>query len=201
MEEDNMIENLEIEFKILLTKKLYYKMLLDFETKESREITQTNHYFETPTKDLKKNHLNIRVREIDSTYELTLKKKERKTAKKEFNALITKDQFESLKRHKVFQHPIFDLVKDKIDLEELTYFCSLQTSRIEVPFGCGVLCFDQNSYFDHIDYELEYEVTNEEQGKKEFLELIESYGLEYHKNCISKTARAFNALYLSTNEL
>jgi uncharacterized protein YjbK len=57
-------------------------------------------------------------------------------------------------------------------------------------YKSGTLFFDMNTYYDEIDYEIEFESENTELGKKEFLEFLEENNLEYIK-IVSKSKRAY----------
>ena len=73
-----MEQNFEIEFKNLLTKDEYLELLTkefpeDSSQRKKKAIHQTNYYFDTSNKDLKKQNSALRVRITDSTNEMTLK--------------------------------------------------------------------------------------------------------------------------------
>lgn len=58
-----MSETIEIEFKNLLTKVEYEKLLNAFNVKDEQIICQTNHYFDTPDFTLKDLGSALRIRE------------------------------------------------------------------------------------------------------------------------------------------
>ena len=66
----------------------------------------------------------------------------------------------------------------------------LQTERTTMPYKSGKLFFDKNTYYDTVDYEIEYESEDEEQGKKEFLEFLTENNLTFNK-IVSKSKRAY----------
>jgi Uncharacterized protein conserved in bacteria len=189
-----MLEELEIEFKLLISKEVYNKMILDFEQNSSTKTIQKNYYFDTKSLDLKDKDYSLRVREIENTYQLTLKKPV-DFSKKEYNEIIDQQTFNNLKNNKLINSEIFKILKEEgFDLNTLIYYCSLTTKRIEIPYQLGILCLDKNYYFNKVDYELEFEAIDELSGKKAFLMLVNSYNLNYKKNCISKISRAFKTL-------
>ena len=67
-----MQKSTEVEFKSLLTREEYERLMDQF--KGNRTDLQTNHYFDTSRFSLKALDASLRVRERDS-FELTLKKK------------------------------------------------------------------------------------------------------------------------------
>ncbi|MFH4176134.1 CYTH domain-containing protein, partial [Acinetobacter baumannii] len=57
------------------------------------------------------------------------------------------------------------LCKLQIPVSALTYMGSLTTERAETLFEGGTLVFDHSFYYNHDDYEIEFEVQDEETGK------------------------------------
>ena len=55
------MDNIEIEYKVMVNKEDYEKLISLFSLKHP--INQTNHYFDTINLDLKKNHVSLRIRE------------------------------------------------------------------------------------------------------------------------------------------
>ena len=53
---------------------------------------------------------------------------------------------------------------------------------------------DENHYNGITDYELEFEVNDEEKGLKQFEELCQTYHLQYKGNCASKITRVLSTL-------
>lgn len=70
----------------------------------------------------------------------------------------------------------------------------MTTIRRDVPFDSGMLSLDENHYNGIIDYELEFEVNDEEKGLKQFKKLCQTYHLQYKGNCASKIARVLSTL-------
>ncbi|HES5871282.1 TPA: CYTH domain-containing protein, partial [Streptococcus pyogenes] len=61
--------NLEIEYKTLLTKNEYNRLL--FQMKHVTPVTQTNYYIDTKAFDLKANKMSLRIRTFANSAELT----------------------------------------------------------------------------------------------------------------------------------
>ena len=70
---------------------------------------------------------------------------------------------------------------------------TLATFRITFPYSNGKLSIDKCTYVDTTDYELEYEATSYEEGKKEFVALVKGFGIVYKKSQ-AKIQRAYDAL-------
>ena len=68
-----MSQNLEIEFKNMLTKEEYERLIKTFQFHKSSIYTQENHYFDTAHFDLKEKGSALRIRQKDGKFELTLK--------------------------------------------------------------------------------------------------------------------------------
>src|SRR5699024_12827782 len=67
-----MSQEIEIEFKNLLTKEAFDYLLKAFLFPTNGQ-TQVNYYFETEQFDIQKNKCALRIREKNNTYQLTLK--------------------------------------------------------------------------------------------------------------------------------
>ena len=67
----SMKNHLEIEYKTLLTKSEYLRLLPDFA--DVQPVMQTNHYIDTPDLDMKSNRFSLRIRTFEDMAELTLK--------------------------------------------------------------------------------------------------------------------------------
>lgn len=179
----------EIEFKSLLTKDEYLKLMEKF--KGNRTNVQTNHYFDTPRFSLKAIDASLRVRERED-FEMTLKVKKGYSLV-ENTIPVTKEEFEEIKKTGVVSNPeMANLLSSIIGNQKVENFLSLQTYRMYLPYGNGILFIDKSKYLGFVDYELEYEAKSYHQGKQEFIELINALQIQYKKSD-KKIARAFNA--------
>ena len=178
-------ENLEIEFKILITKELFEQIIKDHPV--DRHYQQTNPYLLHPL--LSKLHYSFRIRDKDGHFELTLKQPQ-KNGTLENNLLISKETKEAILNHQFVNNEIFDLLKPlNIDSTMLVTDYFLTTTRYEIKTPYGLICLDYNEYNNCTDYELEYEVNDYETGKQAFLDFISQYNLTYTHNCLSKINR------------
>ena len=179
----------EIEFKSLLTKDEYLRLMEQF--KGNRTNLQTNHYFDTDRFSLKAYEASLRVRERED-YEITLKKKKGYSLV-EFTVPITKEEFEKIKETGVIENAeLASELAPIIGNQKVHNFLSLQTFRMYLPYGNGILFIDKSKYLGFVDYEIEYEAKSYHQGKQEFIELINNLQIQYKKSD-KKIARAFNA--------
>ena len=185
-----MSKDLEIEFKTLLTKEEYVRLCEMFSDK--RGNLQINYYFDTPRFTLKATEIGLRVRKSDK-YVMTLKKK-KGYALQEINETISEEVFKEFLETgiipvEVIRNELEDIIKGQV----LKNYMTLSTFRISFPYKKGMVAIDKCKYVNTIDYELEYEATSYEGGKREFVELVRELKLVYKKSQ-PKMKRAYDAL-------
>ncbi|OLS41824.1 CYTH domain-containing protein [Bacillus sp. MRMR6] len=168
-----MSEQIEIEFKNILTKSEYEMFLKEFNISGDQIFTQVNYYFDTPYFDLKNASAALRIRKKAKGYELTLKQPQQLGILETTQALKEGEFISAIESNKL---PI-GIVHSKITKLGITYshiehFGSLTTKRVEIPYRNGLLVFDHSYYLGKEDYEVEYEVENYEDGYNYFLELL-----------------------------
>lgn len=168
-----MSQNIEIEFKNMLTEKEFHYLSSYFKLEPDQFKKQINHYFDTPSFTLKDKGSALRIREKGNEFELTLKQPA-KQGLLETNQILTEGQAnEALKTGKLPDGEVKDAVSDLIsNMNELQYFGSLTTVRAEVEYKEGILVLDHSYYLNTEDFELEYEVTDESEGFLNFSNLL-----------------------------
>lgn len=182
-----MYEHIEIEYKILLNQDIFSKILFDYKDNITNEYTQTNHYFTHPLLQQKKYML--RIREKNNHYELTLKRPQHQF-RLETNVPLTPEEKERFFNNLPISNEIIDiLLQEHINPFELKNEFSLTTHRYDIELPEGTLSLDHSTYLGCEDYELEFEVHNEQTGYLAFLKIIEPYQLHYTQNCLSKMQR------------
>lgn len=169
-----MSQNIEIEFKNMLTKEEFHFLAQYFKIKPEQFKKQTNHYFDTNSFTLKDHSSALRIREKGSQFEMTLKQPAQQGLL-ETNQMLTSRQAEvALSSGKLPEGEVKDAVVKLIkDIEPLQYFGSLTTLRAEFEYKEGLLVLDHSYYLNKEDYELEYEVLNESEGYQIFSKLLE----------------------------
>jgi uncharacterized protein YjbK len=190
-------QNLEIEFKNMLTTDEYQKLIRFFQIPDSEFFSQENHYFDTPEFDLKEHHCALRVRQKGSHYEMTLKQPAQEGLL-ETNQLLTSPEAESaLKTNKLPSGIIQNQLEEMgISFSKIVYFGSLTTKRAEIPFKEGLLVFDHSYYLNKEDFELEYEVENYQQGLQNFIQLLFDHEIPQRKT-ENKIRRFYRQKYLN----
>lgn len=176
-----MYTSLEIEFKTAISKDEYDKLIELFELQD-KVFTQTNYYFDTQDYSLIKNHIILRIREKSYNIKLTSK---------------TPQEVGTLERHIVLdKNEAYEMIKNGFNAsiigidEDVMNIATLTTYRATIPYKNGKLFFDKNTYYDTIDYEIEFECDNEEQGKKLFIEFLKEHNITFTK-MESKSKRAY----------
>jgi uncharacterized protein YjbK len=177
-----MAQEIEIEFKNLVTEEEFTRLISYFHVREDDFISQDNHYFDTPDYQLKDKQSALRIRVKNGTYTLTLKTPLDEDLL-ETNQPLSKNQSDSLLHEGIFpEGEVRDVLESlSISHDSLKHFGTLSTSRAEIDYRNGLLVFDKSSYLQKEDYELEYEVKKRKQGKVIFLDLLEEHHIPLRK--------------------
>lgn len=177
-------------FKTLLTKNEYAKLKKEFSEKPSN--LQINYYFDTPRFTLKASDIGLRVRKRDR-YQITLKRKKGYVVT-EIEEEISEEDFQLfLNQGLIPSEKINSELSEIIKNQKLTCYMSLSTFRITFQYQNGQLSIDLCEYIGVTDYELEYEVSNYEEGKRSFIDFVKSHGIIYKKS-LPKIKRAYEVL-------
>ncbi|MGM9899831.1 MAG: CYTH domain-containing protein [Bacilli bacterium] len=177
-------------FKTLLSKAEYNRLKKEYSDKPSN--LQVNYYFDTPRFTLKASDIGLRVRKRD-TYELTLKRK-KGYALTEINEEIDEETFKKFMSDGIIPSvEITNELSEIIKGQRIVCYMSLSTFRITFPYQNGKISIDLCQYVDTTDYELEYETSNYEEGRKIFVEFAKEHGITYKKSQ-TKIKRAYEAL-------
>lgn len=172
-----MSQEIEIEFKNIVTKADFLLLCEKFSIKETDFKKQTNYYFDTNGMTLKENGSALRIREKNGSYTFTLKQPN------EIGLLETHQEITKAEAEDAFQGAplpkgmIADQLEKsfQINVANCRYLGSLTTIRAETPYLDGTLVFDQSFYFDTEDFEIEYEVKDEKRGQEIFKKIFSNY--------------------------
>ncbi|MFD2304981.1 CYTH domain-containing protein [Enterococcus termitis] len=175
-----MSENLEIEFKTLLSKKEFLHTANFFNLNEHHFFTQTNHYFDTDDFQLREKYIGLRVRTLSKKAEITLKIPDT-VGLMEINDSLSTAQAQAIIDSGSL--PTFGAVYDKlialgINIKDLRLIGNLTTKRAEKKLPQGLLALDESWYNEQHDFELELEVSDAISGKKEFLLLLDTLNIK-----------------------
>ncbi|MFC4353638.1 CYTH domain-containing protein [Chryseomicrobium palamuruense] len=160
----------EIEFKTMLTEAEYEHLIHAY---PSPSYTQKNIYLDTRDGFYQKRKIGCRIRIKNDSYEFTLKEPKTDDITEETNWPLHKTDFLEFQRTGNFKPDWLDVPTPLVSIGEIV------TTRSEHPFRSGQLMMDRSTYFDVIDYELEFEVANYKKGKAQFEELLVLHNLPF----------------------
>ncbi|WP_046175373.1 CYTH domain-containing protein [Domibacillus indicus] len=184
-----MNEEIEIEFKCVVTKAQFDELAAAFEPGPFQ--VQHNHYFDTPDFSLKDAGCALRIREKNGRAEMTLKEPA-DTGLLESTVPLASAEAEASLNGRL---PVNDVIKraaKRAGTAEFVHFGTLSTSRAEIIYQDGLLVFDHSTYLGQEDYEIEYEAKNVS-GEKVFHQLLAKHGIDYIP-AVNKIRRFYNAL-------
>lgn len=177
-----MKQELEIEFKNLLSKAEFLHLLEVFSIKEEQFVLQENHYFDTRNFSLKEQQSALRIRKKKGMFTLTLKQPVNEGMLETHEPISFEDASELLNNQKHVSGKIAAILSNiGINPTDLVCFGSLKTKRAEINYKNGLLVFDHSYYDDTEDYEVEYEVQQANEGKQAFRLLLESNNIPLRK--------------------
>ncbi len=196
-----MSQEIEIEFKNMLSKSKYDELLTTFDIKKESIIRQENHYFDTADFQLKAIASGLRIRILPHKIEFTLKERTADNQHIETTDLLTAEEASKMlhENHIPTGEVKERLVELNIDINSLTLFGSLTTDRAEMMYEGGLLVFDHSFYLQHEDYEVEYETADEIVGKNIFRQFLLKYNIPI-LHAPKKIARFAAALAASQHE-
>lgn len=168
-----MSQEIEIEFKNLLTEEEYNQVhhYLPFESVELFE--QTNYYFESKDFKLKNQGAALRIRKKNQQWTLTLKQPHEEGLLETHDNLTEKEANLWIQNKMVAQPNTKKQLRElNIDVNELTYLGSLTTRRKEVEYDGTTVVLDHSLYYDQEDFELEVEAPSKSKGTEVFQNIL-----------------------------
>lgn len=188
-----MTQEIEIEFKNLLTKDEYTLLLneLPFPDQGKKQI---NYYFETESLDLKSHRSALRIREKEGTFYLTLKEPY-ETGLLETHDVLTQEEFSQWITGTIIAKPntLNRLKHLNINPLHLQYIGNLTTIRREYENNSFIIVLDKSMYNGLTDYELEIEAPSYDEGKRYFSDLLNKYQIN-QQTTPNKIERFFNSI-------
>ena len=190
------MQEIEKEFKNLLTKEQYTSLMEDYKDVFTKDVIQTNSYYDY--EDLLQEHkmaLRIRIVEGKNTGEITLKIPQSSLEVVEFTEVLPVDILNQYNNDKQFTLPPSiqkALEKEGLSLQIVMQTALLTTHRLEGTLSeneCIVL--DESHYNGNIDYEMEMEVCSLELGEPVFLGILAKYNIK-RQQAESKIKRALS---------
>ena len=188
----------EREFKNLLTKSQYHSLLEDFKSLLTKEITQTNSYYDWD--GILQSHkmaLRIRIVEGKTIGEITLKIPQSSLEVLEFTHEMPVEMLHQYNEQKQFSLPLSikeALESNGVFIEKVKQISLLTTHRFEGPLSNNEwLVLDESYYNGKVDYEMEMEVQNLSLGEEVFLQILQKYQIQ-REQAESKIKRALSSI-------
>lgn len=188
----------EREFKNLLTKSQYHSLLEDFKSLLTKEITQTNSYYDWD--GILQSHkmaLRIRIVEGKTIGEITLKIPQSSLEVLEFTHEMPVEILLKYNEQKQFSLPLSikeALESNGVFIEKVKQISLLTTHRFEGPLSNNEwLVLDESYYNGKVDYEMEMEVQNLSLGEEVFLQILQKYQIQ-REQAESKIKRALSSI-------
>lgn len=196
---------IEKELKYQFNKKDFdiLKAYIDENAKLGGVVVQKNYYFDTEFFDLKKCGMTVRVRvkglsscEFTVKSEITLDSNNCKIKHEENMALNIKEVREIVEKGNL--HEFADLFKEfkseyssKFLTKDVKLLGCLETKRTTYNFDGedGIICFDENSYLDIQDYEIEWETDHLDRAISQMNAIFNMLGIEPLALSDSKSSR------------
>ncbi|MFD1017873.1 CYTH domain-containing protein [Thalassobacillus hwangdonensis] len=168
-----MSQEIEIEFKNLLVKEEYERLLTALPFEQVEQVRQVNHYFETADFQLKKRGAALRIREKNGSYTLTLKEPHPDGLLETHSPLTNEDAEKWMTGlEQVGNDVLARLHSMDIDVKELNYAGALTTVRKELELDEVLVVLDYSTYHGTEDFELELEASERSVGEKAFHKLL-----------------------------
>ncbi|MGG5369760.1 CYTH domain-containing protein [Enterococcus sp. AZ196] len=187
-----MSEEIEIEFKSMLTQNEYEGLLRYYDITSDQFVIQTNLYFDTADFQLKKQGMGLRIRRFADSAEATLKIPRAVGLLEVTDDLTLAEVDRALEKTRFAAEAgeILDRLKQlSISLLDLHLIGKLITKRAEFIIPEGKLALDESWYGEMHDFELELEVSDADFAEDEFNQLLKTFDLPYRKTQ-NKIARA-----------
>ncbi len=196
-----MNQEIEIEFKNMLTKEEFTRLKEYFSINDDAFSHQENHYFDTSGFALKEKRSALRIRKKKGSYEMTLKQP-LETGLLETNEVLSESEADKMMlENRIPEGPISGILEQDLGIkpDEVLYFGSLSTERAQFPYQGGLLVLDHSRYLGTEDFELEYEVQQYGEGKKHFENLLREVNIPLRKTD-NKIKRFYKQKYNDGNE-
>lgn len=151
------------------------------ETNDFELSIMDNHYYDT-----NQDNSGLRIRNIDDLYILTYKVY--------LNQKVY--EYEYLVPTNDIKNEAILAFLNKQGIKDIPkYLGFMQTSRYYLKLQKGEICLDRSYYLGKVDYEIEYEVYDENSDNQELISFLEKAKITYHPNQKTKYQRFKEVLY------
>ncbi|GEK92051.1 CYTH domain-containing protein [Alkalibacterium kapii] len=192
-----MKQEVEIEFKNLLTEKEFNRLKSIYFSHSPLPFTQDNYYFDTKDNILRSASCALRIRIKNESAEMTLKTPFQ-GHHTETNLDLTLEQANNLieKGHFSVPEDIFNVLKEEgvLITSDVFKIAHLKTERLELEKPHSLIVLDKSFYSDKVDFELEVEADSKSRGEKLFNSILKEHDIT-RKATETKIARAYKAIH------
>ncbi|AME08864.1 MULTISPECIES: CYTH domain-containing protein [Gemella] len=181
----------EIEFKNLLTEDEYQRLFTAFNLGEINTIINKNYYYDDNEKTLKKFGAALRLRFSGRKNEITLKTRKLK-GNIEINVPIDNKLYPNAPQvlSSLPEVIMAELKAMNVNIKTPLLFQKITTIRKELRLSQGLLVLDKTIFLnDVVDYELEFEVSDYNDGKLAFEKILREFNI-IKRSTKPKIARA-----------
>jgi uncharacterized protein YjbK len=191
-----MSQELEIEYKNLLTEKEYNTLLTHFQLDEDDFFTQENSYFDTTDYQLKEQGAALRIRIKENMAEITLKTPQDGHLLETNQSISINTAKRFIEEKSFIPTGLIAQTLHSLGIDSSTpivLMAHLKTKRAEKVAGDELIVLDQSWYGEKMDYELEIEAKEATKGERAFSDLLKQFDIPKRKTK-NKIQRAYEAL-------
>ena len=190
----------ELEERVMINKKQYLEIEKYIRDNFPHYLMfdQKNRYFDDSNKTITRleNVLRIRSFKDKKQRELTYKVKG-ENGDLEYNQTLSHYWFYQITRYSRLPEGEIKnkLLEDNVDISSINMITDLYTRRMEVHFSDHILVLDANMYNNIVDYNIEIESNiSIENAHELILKYCQMFNLEYKKEYLTKSQRAFKSI-------
>lgn len=172
-----MIENLEIETKVMINKDTYHRLCATCEFDHT--VSQYNHYYQAAVQPT---DVALRIRKVENKFLFTLKQKEGENHR-EYEMYLSKDDINA---------PELQPIYDKFNIQgPFTSLGQSSTVRSTKRIKYGEIALDHSIFEWGDDFEIEFEAIDPTPTcQQEFLKWLRIYHVQYVPSKMTKMQRA-----------
>lgn len=192
--------NIEIEAKVLLSKKDYERLLANIPFNPQVKV-QENYFLDSEDRELKKYGMLVRLRRREGRNKLTMKAP-LSEGLLDKSQMLTDEETTALLENNIFPRgDILDFLEIlHIDSSRFQILAELTTERYEGIYEGFEINISKNIYSGTVDYELECDSDSAFNSQNTLRSLCDHFDIKYEPNVLSKETRAINAAQKAKHE-
>ena len=192
--------NIEIEAKVLLSKKDYERLLANIPFNPQVKV-QENYFLDSEDRELKKYGMLVRLRRREGRNKLTMKAP-LSEGLLDKSQMLTDEETNARLENNIFPRgDILDFLEIlHIDSARFQVLAELTTERYEGIYEGFEINISKNIYSGTVDYELECDSDSAFNSQNTLRSLCDHFDIKYEPNVLSKETRAINAAQKAKHE-